>query len=109
MDLPGNARRLPIILVTFAVIFNLWTLRAERLPVAQLNDGAMHTQMIRWAADRVDDGHLPLDGWYPYFALGSAQFHHYPSLPHMLLAPRFAPRSLPHVMFFAPRNVLCPT
>jgi hypothetical protein len=80
-------RRLPLLLVVFAVAFNAWTLRAERIPVSQLNDGAMHTQMIRWAADRVDAGHSPLDGWYPYFALGSAQFHHYPSLPHVALSP----------------------
>ena len=80
-------RRVPIILVILAVAFNLWTLRAERIPVAQVNDGAMHTQMIRWAADRIDDGHVPLDGWYPNLALGSAQFHHYPSLPHVLMAP----------------------
>lgn len=88
--MPGGSparTRWAIALLGITVLFNLWTLRAERIPVSQVNDGAMHTQMIRWAADRVDDGQSPLDGWYPYFALGSAQFHHYPSLPHIALSP----------------------
>jgi hypothetical protein len=40
--------------------------------------------MVRWAADRIRDGHLPLDGWYPALSLGASRFHHYQSLPHIL-------------------------
>ena len=49
-----------------------------------LNDASVHRSMIAWASDRVEDGHLPLDGWYPDLALGSSRFHHYQSLPHVL-------------------------
>jgi hypothetical protein len=74
----------PLALVALAVAFNLWLLRAEILPVRQLNDSAVHQSMIRWALDRIREGHLPLDGWYPYLGLGSSLFHHYQSLPHAL-------------------------
>ena len=40
--------------------------------------------MVAWANDRIEDGHLPLDGWYPDLSLGSSRFHHYQSLPHIL-------------------------
>src|SRR5207247_6759951 len=29
---------------------------------------------------------IPLDGWYPELGLGSPQFHHYQSLPHITTA-----------------------
>lgn len=68
------------------VLFNLWVLRAEATPVQALNDGVVHRSMIGWAQDRWEDGHLPLDGWYPYLSLGSSRFHRYQSLPHVLTA-----------------------
>jgi hypothetical protein len=71
-------------LVAVAVEFNLWTLRAEALPVTYQNDSVVHVTMVDWASDRVEAGHLPLDGWFPNLGLGSAQFHHYQSLPHIL-------------------------
>jgi hypothetical protein len=40
--------------------------------------------MVRWAQDRIEHGHVPLDGWYPYLGLGSPRFHHYQVLPHIL-------------------------
>jgi hypothetical protein len=40
--------------------------------------------MVRWAADRIREGHLPFDGWYPPLSLGASRFHHYQSLPHIL-------------------------
>jgi hypothetical protein len=67
-----------------AVGFNLWVLRAERLAVVNLNDSAMHAQMVRFAAGQLDRGRLPLSAWYPYFGFGSPHFHHYQTLGHEL-------------------------
>jgi hypothetical protein len=54
-SLPGHhhARRLnaPIVFVAVVCLFNLWYLRAERDPVADLNDGTFHAAYVRWAAD----------------------------------------------------------
>lgn len=79
-------RWIPLVLVGIAVGFNLWVLRAEVLPVRNLNDNSVHQSMVQWASDRIQGGHLPLDGWYPYLGLGSSLFHHYQSLPHTLTA-----------------------
>lgn len=65
---------------------NLWHLRAERFPVQNVNDGAMHAQMVRFARDAFDAGKIPLNAWYPYLQLGSPHLQHYPSLGHMLTA-----------------------
>ena len=78
------ARRLPLLLVGVAVGFSLWTLRAELFDVWFLNDAGIHRSMVGWAAQRLRDGHLPFDGWYPYLSLGASRFHHYQSLPHIL-------------------------
>ncbi len=51
--------------VGIVVLFNLVVLRAEARPVQNLNDASVHRSMIAWASDRIDEGHLPLDGWYP--------------------------------------------
>lgn len=74
----------PIGLVAAAVVFNLVTLRAEATPVWNLNDSAMHAQMVRWADDRIAERHVPFDGWYPNLSLGAPHFHHYQSIPHTL-------------------------
>ncbi len=76
----------PLGIVAMAVGFNLWLLRAEVLPALYANDASVHLSMVRWALDRIGDGHLPFDGWYPYLGLGSSLFHHYQSLPHTLTA-----------------------
>lgn len=76
----------PLGLVAIAVAFNTWALRAEILPVLNRNDSAVHLSMVRWALERIQEGHLPFDGWYPYLGLGSSLFHHYQSLPHILTA-----------------------
>jgi hypothetical protein len=73
-------------MVAIAVGFNLWVLRAEILAVRQLNDGSVHQAMIQWALDRIKEGHLTFDGWFPSLQLGSSLFHHYQSLPHTLTA-----------------------
>ncbi len=80
----GRWRLLPLGLVALTIAFNLWALRAEVLPVAYPNDSALHESMVDWARQRIVAGHLPFDGWYPYLGLGSAQFHHYQSLPHII-------------------------
>ena len=77
-------RLAPLALVAIAVGFNLYVLRAEILPVLYLNDSSVHLSMVRWAVARMQEGHLPFDGWYPYLGLGSSLFHHYQSLPHIL-------------------------
>ena len=82
-ETPGRAVA-PLAIVAMAVGFNLWVLRAEILPVLYPNDSSVHLSMVRWALDRIRDGHLPFDGWYPYLGLGSSLFHHYQSLPHTL-------------------------
>ena len=81
-----NRHLAPLGLVALAVAFNLWILRAEILPVLYVNDGGMHLSMVRLALERMQDGHLPFDAWYPYLGLGSSWFHHYQSLPHIVTA-----------------------
>jgi hypothetical protein len=84
VESPTRSRRLPFALVGAAVLFNLWTLRAEVRDVWFLNDAGIHSSMVRWVAQRISSGHLPFDGWYPYLSLGASRFHHYQSLPHIL-------------------------
>ena len=72
------------LLVAAAVIFNLWILRAQAIPVTYSNDSGVHLSMVDWATERIQAGHLPFDGWFPNLAAGSAQFHHYQSLPHII-------------------------
>ncbi len=84
-DAGSPARRwAPLTLVGVAVVFGLVVLWPERSDVWYLNDAAIHRSMVRWAADRIRDGHMPFDGWYPYLSLGASRFHHYQSLPHIL-------------------------
>ncbi len=65
---------------------NLAMLVGELAPARNLNDSALHLSMIRWARGQILLGRLPFDGWYPFLSLGSAHFHHYQSLPHVLAA-----------------------
>jgi hypothetical protein len=51
--------------------------------VPYLDDASMHQQMVRFAASRIAQGHLPLTSWFPYLGLGSPQFLHYQSLAAM--------------------------
>lgn len=73
-----------MLVVGAAVLFGLVALWPERADVWYLNDASVHRSMVRWAADRIRDGHLPFDGWYPYLSLGASRFHHYQSLPHIV-------------------------
>jgi hypothetical protein len=69
----------PEVLVLLAVLFNLWVLRAERLPVAYPNDSSVHLQMVALAQHLLAHGQFPLDHWYPYLSLGSPFFVQYQS------------------------------
>ncbi len=80
----NDPSRLPLYVVAVAVAFGLVALWPEHRDVWYLNDSAVHRSMTTWAADRIRDGHLPFDGWYPYLALGASRFHHYQSLPHII-------------------------
>ncbi|MDA8300650.1 MAG: YfhO family protein [Actinomycetota bacterium] len=71
-------------LVAAASGWQLWTWRAERLPVAYLYDGAVHEQMTRFATATIEAGHLPFTSWFPYIGLGSPQYSEYQSLPSIV-------------------------
>ena len=73
----------PWIVVVLAIAWGLWALRPELRPVPYLDDSSIHQQMVRFAAMRWSQGHLPLTSWFPYLGLGSPQFLHYQSLPSM--------------------------
>jgi hypothetical protein len=70
----------------FAILFNLWVLRAEPIATSNFNDSSLHYAMLRWARYQIDQGRVPLDGWFPYLGLGLPQFTHYQSLPHLIAA-----------------------
>ena len=74
----------PVLLVGAVVLFNLITLRHEVTSVAYLNDGAVHSEMVRFATAQIRAGHLPLTSWFPLLGEGSPQFIHYQSLGAML-------------------------
>ena len=74
----------PWVLVALSVAWGLWELRPELRAVPYLDDSSLHEQMVRAAAARISQGHLPLTSWFPYLGLGSPQFLHYQSLPSML-------------------------
>jgi Gpi18-like mannosyltransferase len=80
------ARWLPTALVVLTCAFCLVVLRSETNAPPNLNDGAFHQQMVRWADGQIGEGRVPLDGWFPDLSLGSSFFHHYQSLPHTLTA-----------------------
>ncbi|MHB8571328.1 MAG: hypothetical protein ACYDAY_00010 [Candidatus Dormibacteria bacterium] len=73
-------------LVAAAVTFKLISIQSEVTRVSDLNDATFHMSMVRWAQRELLAHRLPLDGWYPYLGLGSPNFHHYQSLPHLLTA-----------------------
>jgi hypothetical protein len=52
--------------------------------VPYLDDSSIHQQMVRFAATRLSQGHLPQTSWFPYLGLGSPQFLHYQSLPSII-------------------------
>lgn len=69
--------------MALSLAWGLWELRPELRAVPYLDDSSLHEQMVRSAAARISEGHLPLTSWWPYLGLGSPQFLHYQSLPSM--------------------------
>src|ERR1700716_2285963 len=86
--LTPSSRTSPLYGVALAgiVVVAAIVLRGELTPAQNLNDGAMHWSMVRWAEGVLRTGRLPLDGWYPRLGLGFAQFHHYQSFSHVVTA-----------------------
>jgi hypothetical protein len=88
-DEPGTsqpwllARLGPWCILAISCLWGLVELRPELTAVPYLDDSSMHEQMVRFAASRMKEGHLPLTSWFPYLGLGSPQFLHYQSLPAM--------------------------
>jgi hypothetical protein len=70
--------------VAIAVVWGLWELRPELRAVPYLDDSSLHQQMVRVAASRIRQGHLPQTSWFPYLGLGSPQYLHYQSLPSIV-------------------------
>ena len=77
---PRLLRRAPLLALAVVVAWNLWSLRGTTLPVAHLNDGSVHEEMVRFATKVIDAGRLPFTSWFPYTGLGSAQFLRYQGL-----------------------------
>jgi hypothetical protein len=67
-----------------AVGYNLIVLRQQLLVVPSGNDSAVHLAYIRWVHDQVQQGRLPLDGWFPNLQLGAAVGKHYQLFPELL-------------------------
>ncbi|MCB0972453.1 MAG: hypothetical protein KDA97_13185 [Acidimicrobiales bacterium] len=85
MSDPG--RRAGVVAVLAAVVgAGAFASRHLLAPVAWPNDLGLHEAMVRWAADRVAEGEVPMDGWFPALSGGLPQFHHYQSAPHLLTA-----------------------
>jgi Gpi18-like mannosyltransferase len=76
----------PRALVGLSCLFGLVVLRGETTAAPNLNDSAFHLEMVRWASGQIGEGRVPLDGWFPYFSMGSSFFHHYQSLSETLTA-----------------------
>ncbi len=71
-------------LVLAAVAWQLWTWRAERLPVSYQYDASVHLEMTRFAAATIRAGRVPFSSWFPYVGLGSPQYSQYQSLASVL-------------------------
>jgi hypothetical protein len=82
--MPPTRLARPWWLLSLPVGFNLWVLRAEARSAESLNDGSLHEAMIRTAARTFSHGRIPLDVWFPFLSTGSANFHQYQSLPHIV-------------------------
>jgi len=74
----------PFTLVALACAFGLVTLRSARLPVIFPNDESVHSLMVTYAMHQFQNGHFPLDGWFPYLSLGSPFLMHYQSSPAII-------------------------
>jgi len=76
--------RAPLLIVGVVVAWNLWSMRSVTLPVAYLNDAAVHDEMVHFATTTIESGRLPFTSWFPYIGLGSAQYMRYQGLGSVL-------------------------
>ena len=76
----GFALRIEYLVVLVPILFNLWTLRTERLSVWYPNDNGLHLQMTTFAGHLLSQHQFPLDHWYPWLSLGSPFFVDYQSV-----------------------------
>jgi len=67
------------------VVLNLWILRAQARSVQNWGDGAVHVALIRRAWSAWSGGDIPIDAWLNTFTTGFPVFHHYQTLPHVLM------------------------
>ncbi len=77
-------RTLPWSVVAATIGWSLFELRATVDPIAYLDDGSVHEQMVRAASAQISAGHDPLTTWFPFLGLGSPQFLHYQSGPSII-------------------------
>ncbi len=82
--LQGRGRLIRWGLPLLATAYNFIVLRHQLVVVPELNDSAVHLAYIRWVRQRLQEGHLPLDGWFPNLQLGIAAARHYQTFPDLL-------------------------
>jgi len=73
-------------LLAVPVLFNLALYGAVVQGTESPSDLSLHIPMVEWAKNQLLSGHIPLDGWFPNFSLGSSEFHRYQSLPALVTA-----------------------
>lgn len=83
---PLGERLLPLLFAVVPSGVLLALLRPEIADTAPVNDMAAHKLWVRWAAERIRDGHVPLDGWITNLSFGVPHFHYYQSRPHVIAA-----------------------
>ena len=74
------ALKVDYLVVLVPILFNLWTLRTERLSVWYPNDNGLHLQMTTFAGHLLSQHQFPLNHWYPWLSLGSPFFVDYQSV-----------------------------
>jgi hypothetical protein len=70
----------PFFLLIANTIWLLLSVSSQLRQPGYLNDSAMHEEMVRFAAQRIENGHFPNASWFPYLNLGSPHFLHYQAL-----------------------------
>ncbi len=81
-----NPRRIiPILVLGFAVAFNLWSLLPEATIAApSLNDYVLHLLNLSGTVAALRSGQNATDFWLAPVSLGYPLFHYYQSLPSLL-------------------------
>jgi hypothetical protein len=70
--------------VAIAILFNAWYLWPEiGINVPKLNDGVLHTLLLRGTVAALRAGQDPTDFWFAPVATGYPMFHYYQHLPFL--------------------------